>query len=75
MDIERKLYNKFVDVLNDKLDNPEVTAKELEVVMNFLKYNNIQANAAKNPKLQGLTEKAANILPFNCDELPEKKVT
>ena len=40
MDRERKLYDKFVDVLNELLEG-EPTPKELEIVMNFLKNNNI----------------------------------
>ena len=43
MDRERLLYDTFVDTLIDKVQSGEATPKELEIVMNFLKNNNIQA--------------------------------
>lgn len=72
MEKERKLYDKFVDVLNEKLDNPEISAKELDVIANFLKNNNIQATT-KHKGLKDIAEKASNILPFDSDEIPERK--
>lgn len=66
---EQKLYDKFVDTLLEKLDNDEITAKELEIVMKFLDNQNIQASN----KHQGLSELAENAmkLPFEDeDELP-----
>lgn len=69
MDKERELYNAFVDTLLEKVQDNTATPKELEIVMNFLKNNNIQANL----KHQGLSELAskATALPFEDeDELP-----
>ena len=72
MDRERKLYDKFVDVLNELLDG-EPTPKELEIVMNFLKNNNIQATIT-NKGVANLTNKIMQ-LPFdNEDELPLKRI-
>lgn len=72
MDKERKLYDKFVDVLNELLDG-EPTPKELEIVMNFLKNNNIQATIT-NKGVANLTNKIMQ-LPFdNEDELPLKRI-
>ena len=75
-DIESLLYDKFVDVLNDKLDgNP--TAQDLTVVLNFIKYNNIQASD-KHTGVKKLSDKVATNLPFDDEEydnvLPLKKV-
>lgn len=72
MDKERELYDKLVDVLNDKLDNG-ASAQDLAVVLNFLKFNNIQATT-KHKGVKDLADKAANsaLLPFEDDEeLPE----
>lgn len=69
MDKERLLYDSFVEVLLDKVKNGSATPKELEIVMNFLKNNNIQATT----KHKGLSElaKSATELPFEDeDELP-----
>ena len=72
MDRERKLYDKFVDVLNELLEG-EPTPKELEIVMNFLKNNNIQATIT-NKRVANLTDKIMQ-LPFdNEDELPLKRI-
>ena len=72
MDKERKLYDRFVDVLNELLDG-EPTPKELEIVMNFLKNNNIQATIT-NKGVANLTNKLMQ-LPFdNEDELPLKRI-
>lgn len=68
--IEQKLYDKFVDVLNDRLDS-EPSAQDLAVVLNFLKYNNIQATT-KHKGVAQLTNKLKTKLPFEDeDELPE----
>lgn len=75
MEREQELYDKFVDVLTDKLDG-EPTAQDLSVVLNFLKYNNIQATT-KHKGLKGLADKANNYLelPFDGeDEVPLKRV-
>ena len=70
MDKEQELYDRFVDVLNDRLDS-EPTAQDLNVILNFLKYNNIQATS----KHKGVAKLTANLnsrLPFEDeDELPE----
>lgn len=71
MDKERILYDAFVEILLDKVQTGTTTPKELEIVMNFLKNNNIQANM----KHQGLSKLAseATSLPFEDeDELPER---
>ena len=64
---EQELYDKFVEVLIDKLEE-EPTAKDLEVVMKFVQYQNLQADKGKHKGLQELEEK----LPFDDidDELP-----
>lgn len=66
MSLEQELYDKFVDVLNLRLDS-EPSAQDLNVVLNFLKYNNIQATN-KHKGVANLTEKAKTILPFDCDD-------
>jgi len=71
---EQKIYDKFVEVLNNKLDG-EPSAQDLNVVLNFLKYNNIQATT-KHKGVNTLTEKAKEILPFDDEEdnlLPFRK--
>jgi hypothetical protein len=72
MDKERQLYDAFVDVLLRKVSNHEASPKELEIVMNFLKNNNIQATL-KHQGLSNLANKAT-ALPFDeeDDELPER---
>lgn len=70
MEEEQKLYDKFVEVLNDTLD-AEPSAQDLAVVLNFLKYNNIQATS-KHKGVASLTNKIKTQLPFEDeDELPE----
>ncbi len=65
MERERLLYDAFVDNLLTKVTDGSATPKELEIVMNFLKNNNIQAN--QNHKgLSALTSKALE-LPFDED--------
>lgn len=69
MDRERQLYDAFVDSLLEKVKDNSATPKELEIVMNFLKNNNIQAST----KHKGLSDlaKSATELPFEDeDELP-----
>lgn len=69
MDKERQLYDAFVDSLLSKVQDGSATPKELEIVLNFLKNNNIQATMSH----KGLSEltKAATELPFEDeDELP-----
>ena len=62
---EQLLYDKFVDVLNNKLDG-EPSAQDLAVVLNFLKYNNIQASS-KHKGVTTLTKKVDSLLPFEED--------
>jgi len=70
MDEEQKLYDRFVEVLNNRLDS-EPSAQDLAVVLNFLKYNNIQA-ASKHKGVAKLTDKIKTQLPFEEeDEIPE----
>lgn len=73
MNKERELYDKFVDVLLEKLD-VEPSPKELEVIMKFLQNNNIQATLT-NEGLNKLAHKATQ-LPFDDedDELPPLRV-
>ena len=71
MDKERQLYDKFVDVLSDRLDE-DPSPKDLEVVMKFLQNNNIQATQ-QHKGLNTLTQKATS-LPFEDeDELPTER--
>ena len=72
MDKERKLYDRFVDVLNELLEG-EPTPKELEIVMNFLKNNNIQATIT-NKRVANLTDKIMQLPVDNEDELPLKRI-
>ena len=73
MEKERKLYDAFVDNLLEKVESGEATPKELEIVMNFLKNNNIQA-APHHKGLSALARSSAN-LPFEeADEMPLKRI-
>lgn len=69
MDKERLLYNKFLDKLNELLDNPDVSEKELRIILNFLENNNIQADPNTNKGLKDLSEKIEYELPFCMEEL------
>lgn len=68
---EQLLYDKFVDTLNNILDG-EPTPKELEIIMNFLKNNNIQASIT-NKGLSNIADKVMK-LPFDEDEMPLKRI-
>lgn len=72
MERERKLYDKFVDVLVQKLDSDEIKPKELEIIMNFLKNQNIQATTNH----EGLKELQDRFnLPFEDeDEQPLRRI-
>lgn len=70
MDKERELYNKFLNKLNKLLDNPDITDKEMRIILNFLENNDIKANPETNQELQKLNEKFSTELPFDLDELP-----
>lgn len=65
MNKERELYDKFVDVLLEKLDVGP-SPKELEVIMKFLQNNNIQATLT-NEGLNNLAHKATQ-LPFDDED-------
>lgn len=68
---EQILYNKFVDKLNELLDKPDITDKELRIILNFLTDNNIGANPEENEHLKGLIKKYEETdLPFDDEELP-----
>lgn len=47
MDKEQKLYDKFVDVLYDILDD-KPSAQHLSVILNFLKYTHSQKEDEKS---------------------------
>lgn len=73
MDKERVLYDSFVNTLLEKLDTGVATPKELEIIMNFLKNNNIQASD-RHSGLSDLSNKVSE-LPFpEEDELPLKRI-
>lgn len=63
---EQQIYDKFIEVLNDRLEN-EPSTKDLAVVLDFLKYNNIQASS-KHKGVSKLSEKLQD-LPFDGEEL------
>lgn len=61
------LYDKFVNVLIDKLQCEEPTAKDLEVVLKFVQYEDLHADKNKHKGLQDLE----TMLPFEEEsELP-----
>lgn len=66
---ERELYNKFVDVLNEVLEN-EPTPAHLKIVREFLSDNNITALPEKHYSLGTLADKVVN-LPFDDEDLYE----
>ena len=68
MDKERVLYDKFVQKLIDLIDNPDVTSKELGIILKFLENNNIQATT-ENKGLAELSHKFEIDLPFMEQEL------
>ncbi len=73
MEKEQQLYDAFVDVLTDRLEG-EPSAQDLAVILNFLKYNNIQATT-KHKGVNNLMNKLSSKLPFEEeDELPLRRV-
>lgn len=66
---ERELYNKFVDVLNEILDN-EPTPAHLKIVREFLSDNNINALPETHVKL-GILANKKNILPFEEEDFED----
>lgn len=73
MDRERALYNKFLNKLNELLDNPDVSDKELRIILNFLEANNIQANPETNEGLKSLVSRFEDELPFSTEELEVRR--
>lgn len=69
MEKERKLYNKFVDVLNDVLDN-EPTPAHLKIVREFLSDNSINAIQEAHQGLGILANKTTN-LPFEEEDFDD----
>ena len=66
MSREQDLYDKFVEVMIEKLEC-EPTAEDLDVVMKFVQYQNLQADKGKHQGLKDLE----SVLPFEeGDELP-----
>lgn len=65
--IERDLYDAFAESLLVKVQDGTATPKELEIVLAFLKYNNIQATK-DHPALNGLANAALD-LPFDEDNV------
>lgn len=65
--IERDLYDAFAESLLVKVQEGTATPKELEIVLAFLKYNNIQATK-DHPTLNGLANAALD-LPFDEDNV------
>lgn len=74
MERERKLYNKFVDKLLELLDNPEISDKELKIILDFLKENNIGANPEAHTGLKSLVSRFDVELPFEVEELPMRQL-
>lgn len=72
MEKEQQLYDNFVQTLLNKLQEGVATPKELEIVMNFLKNNNIQASS-KHSGLSELANEALD-LPFSDEEMPLKRI-
>ena len=65
--IERDLYDAFAESLLVKVQDGTATPKELEIVLAFLKYNNIQATK-DHPALNELANAALD-LPFYEDNV------
>lgn len=72
MDKERILYDKFVQKLIELVDNPEVSSKELAIILKFLENNNIQATQ-ENEGLKNLADKFRIELPFMEEEIDIKR--
>ena len=70
MERERKLYDKFINKLDKILDNPDVTDKELKIILDFLKDNNIGANPEAHTGLKSLLSRFDDELPFDIEEFP-----
>lgn len=66
---ERQLYNRFVDVLNTKLDG-EPSPQELKIIREFLADNDITALREEHEGLGTLANKT-NDLPFDDEDFDE----
>lgn len=76
MEKERNLYNKFIDCLINHLENDDTDPKVLNVILNFLKNNNIQATE-DNESLRQLKASLISKLPFDNEDLdlhPDKEL-
>lgn len=76
MEKERKLYDKFIDCLINQLESDEPDPKILNVILNFLKNNNIQATEA-HEGLKQLQTSLISKLPFDDEDLilkPDKGI-
>ena len=67
MNKERELYNSFVELLTEKIRDGEASSKDLDIIRQFLKDNNIQATM-ENPQLNQLTQECLD-LPFDEDNV------
>ena len=65
--IERELYDAFAESLLLKVQEGTATPKELEIVLAFLKYNNISATK-EHPALNKLANATLD-LPFDDDNV------
>lgn len=70
MEKERKLYDKFVEVLN-KILQGEPSPAELKIIKEFLHDNNITALKDKHNGLNELSGKIVK-LPFNDEEIEDE---
>ena len=68
MEKERELYNKFIDCLIELLESDGTDPKILNVILNFLKNNNIQVTEA-NEGLKQLQTSLISKLPFDDVDL------
>lgn len=67
---EQDLYDAFVDNLLHSVKEKTATPKELDIALDFIKHNGLQASK----KHKGLTELSNNVLklPYDIDdELPQ----
>lgn len=67
MTIEQDLYDAFVESLLSKVQDGTASPKELEIVLNFLKHNNIQATD-KHKGLNALAKETLD-LPFDDENI------
>lgn len=58
------LFDILAEDLADKIKSGEASPKELDIARQMLRDNGYQANAGKNPHLQGM----AQVLPFPAED-------